>query len=211
MRISARRLFICLTIVAMGAADSVISAVAGVKRLPESSSLPTTQIEISAMPDFGEPGLAAIYRRKVVAYSSQYPSGTVIVDTARHFLYFIQNGGVATRYGIGVAAPELAWAGELRVGRKAEWPVWKPTRTMVERRPEYSQYLKGVPGGPDNPLGSRAMYLFRGRQDSLYRIHGTNQPWTIGTATSSGCIRMMNEDVEDLYEKVPIGTMVFVR
>ncbi|ASQ15097.1 L,D-transpeptidase [Sinorhizobium meliloti] len=120
-------------------------------------------------------------------------------------------GGVARRYGIGVGRAGLAWAGTAEVGRKAKWPNWRPTARMIKRDPrQYAKYANGVPGGVNNPLGSRALYLYRNGRDTYYRIHGTTEPWTIGKAVSNGCIRMLNEHVEDLYERVPIGTTVVV-
>ena len=143
------------------------------------------------------------YDRTVVRVKSPHPAGTIIIDTERRFLYLLQNDGTAIRYGVGVGRPGFEWAGEHRVSRKAEWPDWHPPAEMRQRQP----YLPVMmPGGPNNPLGARALYL----GNSLYRIHGTSEPHTIGRAVSSGCIRMKNEDVEDLYERVDLGTKVVV-
>jgi lipoprotein-anchoring transpeptidase ErfK/SrfK len=143
------------------------------------------------------------YRRQVVAYEGGEKPGTIIIDTPRRFLYLVQEGGRAVRYGIGVGRPGFTWAGVKEVSAKREWPDWTPPPEMLRRRPDLPYHMAG---GPENPLGARALYL----GSSLYRIHGSNEPWTIGTAVSSGCIRMRNEDVIDLYERVPIGTKVVV-
>jgi lipoprotein-anchoring transpeptidase ErfK/SrfK len=143
------------------------------------------------------------YAKQVVAYSGKERPGTIIVDTPQRFLFLVQDNGTALRYGIGVGRPGFTWAGVKTVTRKAEWPDWVPPKEMLARRPDLPHYMAG---GPDNPLGARALYL----GSSLYRIHGSNEPWTIGQAVSSGCIRMRNEDVTDLYERVKVGTRVIV-
>jgi lipoprotein-anchoring transpeptidase ErfK/SrfK len=144
-----------------------------------------------------------IYRRQVVDYPGDQTAGTIIIDTPKRFLYLVLEDGKALRYGIGVGRPGFTWAGVKQVSAKREWPDWRPPDEMLKRRPDLPRYMAG---GPDNPLGARAMYL----GNSLYRIHGSNEPWTIGTQVSSGCIRMRNEDVIDLYERVKIGTKVVV-
>jgi lipoprotein-anchoring transpeptidase ErfK/SrfK len=143
------------------------------------------------------------YFRQVVAYSGPEKPGTVIIDTPQRFLFLVQGDGTAVRYGIGVGRPGFTWAGEKKISAKKEWPDWTPPPEMLERQPSLPHFMAG---GPENPLGARALYL----GSSLYRIHGSNEPWTIGQAVSSGCIRMRNEDVIDLYEKVRIGTKVVV-
>ena len=154
---------------------------------------------------------AAKYRRAQVKIATGEAPGTIIVDSQNKYLYFVEGGGTATRYGVGVGKEGFGWSGQMKVGRKAEWPSWTPPKQMIAR-----EKIKGhiippfMEGGPGNPLGARAMYLYRGGNDSLFRIHGTNQPWTIGHNMSSGCIRMMNQDVEHLYERVPSGTKVIV-
>lgn len=151
------------------------------------------------------------YEPQVVNFPTEHPVGTVVVDVQSRFLYLLQEGGTAFRYGVGVGRAGLAWSGTSRIGRKAEWPSWTPTRKMIEREPEkYAKYADGVPGGPNNPLGARALYLYHNGHDTLYRIHGTNEPRTIGKAVSNGCIRMLNKHVSDLYERVSIGTRVIV-
>jgi lipoprotein-anchoring transpeptidase ErfK/SrfK len=144
-----------------------------------------------------------IYRRQVVDYPGDQAAGTIIIDTPKRFLYLVLDDGKALRYGIGVGRPGFTWAGVKQVSAKREWPDWRPPDEMLKRRPDLPRYMAG---GPENPLGARAMYL----GNSLYRIHGSNEPWTIGTQVSSGCIRMRNEDVIDLYERVKIGTKVVV-
>ena len=144
---------------------------------------------------------------QTVAYDSKEKAGTIIIDTNNRFLYLVTGNGQARRYGVGVGKPGFEWAGEHRVTRKAEWPDWTPPSEMISREAAKGHYLPArMEGGPENPLGARAMYL----GSTLYRIHGTNAPWSIGSAVSSGCIRMRNEDVTDLYERVNIGTKVVV-
>jgi lipoprotein-anchoring transpeptidase ErfK/SrfK len=144
-----------------------------------------------------------IYLRTEVDYSGAAP-GSVVIDTNSKFLYYVKKDGRAIRYGIGVGRPGFEWSGVKTISRKAEWPAWTPPSQMLARRPDLPRFM---PGGPANPLGARALYL----GSSLYRIHGTNEPYTIGQNVSSGCIRMMNEDVTDLYERVGVGTRVVVR
>ncbi|WP_337266195.1 L,D-transpeptidase [Oryzifoliimicrobium ureilyticus] len=144
---------------------------------------------------------------QMVEYKTKEVPGTIVIDTNNRFLYLVLDGGKARRYGVGVGKPGFEWAGEHRITRKAEWPDWTPPAEMVSREAAKGHYLPArMDGGPANPLGARAMYL----GSSLYRIHGTNAPWTIGSAVSSGCIRMRNQDVVDLYERVKVGTRVIV-
>ncbi|TDK37203.1 L,D-transpeptidase [Rhizobium deserti] len=149
-------------------------------------------------------------RRTEVAYATTSPAGTVIVNTPERRAYYILGDGRAIRYGVGVGREGLALSGDAYVGRKAEWPTWTPTANMMRREPRYRELAGGMPGGPMNPLGARAMYLYRGGNDTHFRIHGTNQPESIGHAMSSGCIRMMNHDVIDLYNRVNVGAKVIV-
>jgi lipoprotein-anchoring transpeptidase ErfK/SrfK len=143
------------------------------------------------------------YLRQTVAYHGPEKPGTVIIDTPQRFLFLVQENGTAIRYGIGVGRPGFTWAGVKNITAKKEWPDWVPPPEMLQRQPDLPHFMAG---GPQNPLGARAMYL----GSSLYRIHGSNEPWTIGQAVSSGCIRMRNEDVTDLYERVKVGTKVLV-
>lgn len=141
-------------------------------------------------------------------YSGPEAPGTIVVDIDQRFLYLVQEGGTAIRYGVGVGKDGFSWRGTARVGRKGVWPNWSPTTTMVSLKPSLPRYMAG---GIGNPLGARALYLHQGDRDILFRIHGTNEPWSIGEAVSSGCIRMLNEDVHDLYNRVPVGTTVLVK
>ena len=145
---------------------------------------------------------------QTVSYETKEKAGTIVIDTNNRFLYLVQGNGQAMRYGVGVGKPGFEWAGEHRITRKAEWPTWHPPKEMVAREAAKGHFLPAsMEGGPENPLGARAMYL----GSTLYRIHGTNAPWTIGSAVSSGCIRMRNEDVTDLYGRVGVGTRVIVQ
>jgi lipoprotein-anchoring transpeptidase ErfK/SrfK len=144
------------------------------------------------------------YQRQAVFYRSQQPPGTIIIDTQERHLYLIESATRAMRYGIGVGRDGFTWQGMLQIARKAEWPDWHPPPEMIERQPYLPRFMAG---GPGNPLGARAMYL----GNTVYRIHGTNAPETIGQAVSSGCFRLVNDDVMDLYDRVPVGTHVIVR
>ena len=155
-------------------------------------------------------GLDPRFRRKHVRYYGSEPAGTIVVNTSERFLYHIEEDGWATRYGVGVGEQGLSLKGKATIGNKAVWPSWTPTGNMMRRKPRLVQYAGGVPGGPNNPLGARALYLYRGGRDTMFRLHGTNEPWTIGTAVSSGCVRLTNDDIVDLYERVPVGTTVLV-
>ncbi|WP_455476436.1 L,D-transpeptidase [Bartonella sp. B17] len=149
--------------------------------------------------------------RQEVIYYTPYPSGTLVVDTQKRFLYLIGENGKALRYGIGVGKEGLEFEGEGIIRRKRHWPSWVPTQAMMIREPErYGHLGKGMPPGPDNPLGARALYLYKNGQDTLFRIHGSHEAWSIGHAVSSGCIRLLNQDVIDLYDRVPIGARVVV-
>jgi lipoprotein-anchoring transpeptidase ErfK/SrfK len=150
------------------------------------------------------------FRRRMVNVSLGYPPGTIVIDTAGKYLYLIVKGGKAMRYGIGVGRQGFSWAGRAIIRRKAKWPTWTPPAAMVARDEFAAKWAGGMPGGPANPLGARALYLYKGNRDTLYRIHGTTVPSSIGRAVSSGCIRMLNADVADLYDRVPLGTEVVV-
>jgi lipoprotein-anchoring transpeptidase ErfK/SrfK len=155
-------------------------------------------------PEEGDPQqLPQQLRRQLVDYRTREPAGTMIVDTPNTFLYLVLGNGKALRYGIGVGREGFTWAGEERVSKMSEWPDWHPPADMIERQPYLPRFMAG---GPGNPLGARALYLGK----SLYRIHGTNQPSTIGQFVSSGCIRLLNEDIEDLFNRVTVGTRVVV-
>ncbi|MGV3492144.1 MAG: L,D-transpeptidase [Devosia sp.] len=160
---------------------------------------PRTEVRIGS----GKVKLDPQFKRQVVAYETSQPAGTIIVNTGEKFLYLVLGNGKAMRYGIGTARTGFEWSGTHRVTRMAEWPGWTPPPEMRKRQPNLPAYM---PGGINNPLGARALYI----GSTLYRIHGTNEPWTIGQDVSSGCIRMVNADVEDLYERVKIGAKVIV-
>lgn len=147
-------------------------------------------------------GVSAI-PRETVSFSGRYAPGTVVINTQERRLYLVQAGGTAIRYGVGVGRPGFSWGGNQTITRKAEWPDWRPPAAMLRRRPDLPRFMAG---GPENPLGARALYL----GSSLYRIHGSNEPHTIGTAVSSGCFRLTNDDVTDLYSRVRVGTRVVV-
>jgi lipoprotein-anchoring transpeptidase ErfK/SrfK len=192
-----RSLFVSL--VMLGAAATSASAQTG----PQSPDM-TIEDEPGVEAPAGEVGLPEAYRRQPVFYRTTEPAGTIIVDTSARFLYVTQGNGRAMRYGIGVGRDGFQWQGLVRISRKAEWPDWTPPAEMIARQPYLPRFMAG---GPGNPLGARALYL----GETIYRIHGTNQPQTIGHAVSSGCFRMVNDAVIDLYERVPVGTKVIVR
>lgn len=151
------------------------------------------------------------YKRRNVGISTKLKPGTIVIHTDGKFLYHIQSSKKATRYGVGVGREGFTWKGNATIRRKAEWPTWTPPAEMRAREAKKGIILPITqPGGIDNPLGARALYLYQGNRDTLYRIHGTNQPWSIGLNLSSGCIRMLNSDVEFLYKKVKLGSDVVV-
>ncbi|ACK51942.1 ErfK/YbiS/YcfS/YnhG family protein [Methylocella silvestris BL2] len=168
------------------------------------------------VPAVRQSDLGPAFRRSEVAYSGSEAPGTIVIDPTAHYLYLVESGGKAMRYGIGVGREGFAWSGASTVNSKQEWPDWYPPKEMLERRPELLKQMSqlqsgtGMPGGPSNPLGARAHYLYQGKVDTLYRIHGTNEPATIGQSVSSGCIRMVNQDVMDLYQRTSVGTKVVV-
>ena len=155
------------------------------------------------VPTAAEEQLDPVYQRQLVFFRTTEPPGTVVVYTSQRFLYVVQGNNRALRYGIGVGREGFQWAGLLNITRKAEWPDWVPPPEMISRQPYLPRFMAG---GPGNPLGARALYL----GNTIYRIHGTNQPWTIGQAVSSGCFRLTNDDVIDLYNRVPVGATVIV-
>lgn len=210
-------------------------------RKPESSSEPVDESPIFETPDFDDPFaqdeqyydpdllpppesetdfpippvsptlLKPYLRRQTVQFESTEQPGTVIVRPHEHFLYQVEGNGFATRYGVGVGRTGFSWYGAATIAMKRRWPRWVPPREMVDRDERARQWVNGQPGGPDNPLGARALYLYSNGKDTLYRIHGTNDPKSIGKSVSSGCIRMLNEDVAYLFDRVKIGTRVVVQ
>ena len=167
-----------------------------------SSNDPATFVP-SSQGDMAHPAVDPKYDRQLVDYKSEEKPGTIVIDTPHHFLFLVQESGKAMRYGIGVGRPGFTWEGVKTISAKKEWPDWRPPTDMLQRRPDLPRYMAG---GPENPLGARAMYL----GSTVYRIHGSNEPWTIGSNVSSGCIRLRNADVIDLYNRVQVGTKVVV-
>ncbi len=152
--------------------------------------------------------------RREVTYPSSQPVGTLIVDTDKFFLYLIQENGKAIRYGVGLGRAGFGWKGEARIHHKTRWPTWTPPAEMIAREPELARYSAangGMPPGLMNPLGARALYIFEDGVDTLYRVHGSPEYWSIGKAVSSGCVRLMNQDIIDLYRRVTPGSKIFVR
>jgi len=147
---------------------------------------------------------------EVVEFASPEQPGTIIVNTGERTLHHVLGMDMAIRYGVAVGKAGHDWAGIAEVGRKVEWPEWTPPADMIARRPDLARWAEGMPGGPNNPLGARALYLYANGRDTLFRVHGTNEPQSIGKAASSGCIRMLNEDVIALYDLTPIGSKVIV-
>jgi lipoprotein-anchoring transpeptidase ErfK/SrfK len=150
------------------------------------------------------------YRRQLIRYETREKPGTIIVDTKSKFLYFVMDDDKAMRYGIGVGREGFEWSGTARIASKREWPVWTPPPAMIGRQPELAKYRGGMEPGLNNPLGARALYLHNGRGDTGYRLHGSPEWWSIGKAMSSGCIRLMNQDIIDLYDRAKVGAKVIV-
>jgi lipoprotein-anchoring transpeptidase ErfK/SrfK len=172
---------------------------------PEASLKPADKAQL-AKARYEKVAVAEPFRRAIVDYHRKEAPGSIVVDSDNHYLYYVMKDGKAIRYGITVGEEAMAWSGIAKIGSKTEWPAWHPTKSEISRLgvPTY------VAPGPDNPMGSRALYLYSGGKDTLFRIHGTNQPEYIGASISSGCIRMTNEDVIDLYDRANVGTVVVV-
>jgi lipoprotein-anchoring transpeptidase ErfK/SrfK len=171
-------------------------------------SPPQPALDVASLPAEDQPErtpseLPPQFQRQLVDYNTSEPAGTIVIDTSNTYLYLVRGGGKAMRYGIGVGREGFTWAGTERVSRMADWPDWHPPAEMIERQPYLPRFMAG---GEGNPLGARALYLGK----TLYRIHGTNQPSTIGTFVSSGCVRLVNADIEDLYSRVQVGARVVV-
>jgi len=158
----------------------------------------------------GKPYLDARLRRQRVQYTGSEPPGTIVINTYERYLFAVEGDGWATRFGIAVGEEGLTMKGRATIGRKEEWPTWTPTESMIQRKPRLAQYAGGVPGGPNNPLGACALYLYQDGRDTMFRLHGTNEPWLIGQAVSNGCIRLTNEDAVYLYDHTPLGTPVLI-
>ena len=163
--------------------------------------------KLLANPPYAKATIPEPYRRHIVDYHRKETPGSIVIDTDARYLYYVLDGGKAIRYGVTVGEEALAWSGVAKVGRKTEWPTWTPTADIKSRLPDIPSF---VGPGPHNPMGARAMYLFEGSKDTLFRIHGTLEPASIGKSVSSGCIRMLNEDVSELYSHVKVGARVTV-
>lgn len=150
------------------------------------------------------------FRRQRIPNPFSYPVGSVVVDPRNHHAYFVESQSEVVRYGVGVGRAGFEWSGAATVGRKAAWPIWTPPAEMIDREPELAKYAGGMPPGLKNPLGARALYLFSNNRDTLYRLHGSPEWWTIGQSMSSGCVRFINQDIIDLHDRVSIGSPVFV-
>lgn len=171
----------------------------------------TPPVAAASAPAQKAPPIAPEFMPQEVRVQRDLAVGSIIVLSSKHFLYHVTRPGVATRYGVAVGRAELVFRGMAEVGRKVEWPSWTPTPEMIARNPgAYARYADGMPGGPKNPLGARALYLYQDGRDTTIRIHGTTEPQSIGHSVSNGCIRMVNEHVIDLYNRVPMGTPVAV-
>ena len=191
----------------VGVAGLLAGCAQSTLELPSSANLTPRDRALLANAPYARATIAEPYRRHIVDFRRSEAPGTILVDSDARFLYYVLPKGKAIRYGVTVGEDALAWSGVARVGRKSEWPEWIPTHDIQAR---LGPYPARVAGGPANPLGARGIYLYQGGKDTLYRIHGTNQPEYIGQAISSGCIRMTNEDVIDLYNRVSTGATVIV-
>ena len=192
--------FLCLGLLAGGCMQSTLEVASDASMTPRDKKL-------LAEAPYAQATIPEPYRRHIVTYHRKETAGTIVVDSDARYLYYVLPEGKAIRYGITVGEDALAFSGIAKVGRKEEWPSWTPTNDIKKRLGNIPAY---VAPGPHNPMGSRALYVYEGNKDTLYRIHGTNQPESIGTSVSAGCIRMTNPDIMDLYERVPLGTKVVV-
>ncbi|HEX4552995.1 MAG TPA: L,D-transpeptidase [Xanthobacteraceae bacterium] len=195
------------TLFVVGLAGLVLAGCAQSRQVPTDANLTPRDRALLASAPYASATIPEPYRKHLVDYPRGEAPGTILIDTDARFLYYVLPSRKAIRYGVAVGEEAVAWSGVAQVGRKAEWPDWIPTPEIQAR---LGPYPPRVPGGPANPMGARAIYLYQGAKDTLYRIHGTNQPEFIGQARSSGCIRMTNEDVIDLYDRVNTGTTVVV-
>lgn len=203
-----RRTFLALGLTGIVFAGVRKASAASESLLPQTSAVETEKEYPISQDDYLQ--VKPQYRPQMVNFPTKEPPGTIIVDTRRRFLYLVLESGQAKRYGVGVGRRGFQWSGVATIGRKAKWPIWIPPAEMMERDREAAKWPDGMPGGPSNPLGARALYLYQGNVDTLYRIHGTREPKTIGRAVSSGCVRMLNADAAELFEWAPIGTRVLV-
>jgi lipoprotein-anchoring transpeptidase ErfK/SrfK len=192
--------FVCLGLLLGGCMQQTLQPASG-------EYMTSRDKKLLANPPYAKADIPLPYQRHIVSYQRKERPGTILIDSDARFLYYVLDGGKAIRYGVTVGEEALAWSGVARVGRKEEWPSWTPTAEIHKRIPGLPDHVNP---GPQNPMGARALYLYEGNKDTLYRIHGTNQPEYIGQAISSGCIRMTNEDVIDLYNRVKPGATVVV-
>lgn len=201
--------------VGIGSASRAVAQVAGVYSSYQALYAPIRD-DLYPVPGVDLSRIDPAYLRRLVPYPTAETPGTIVVDPRSRYLYHVQGDGAAIRYGVGVGRQGFTWSGIATIRDKQEWPDWYPPKEMLARQPELMEQMgeldsgPGMAGGPGNPLGARALYLWQGNRDTLYRIHGTFEPWTIGTNVSSGCIRMINQDVIDLYARTPIGAKVVV-
>lgn len=206
-----RRQFMAGTVATLGAAgctatgstSTVSTGTNGLLVAPPGEQHPVQPVKLSQVPQK--------YHRQKVRYWGKEKPGTIVVDPDQKFLYLVEDDTFAMRYGIGVGRAGFGWSGDAVIKAKRKWPAWHPPKEMQERDPLAAEWANGMPGGPQNPIGARGLYLFQGNVDTLYRIHGTAEVKSIGRSVSSGCIRLLNADVIDLYSRVPIGTEVVVR
>ncbi len=219
--------FLCLRVKPLSQGivlSAVISILAGcMSGVAPSVGLPRADLGISGVAMYGpipqEPfpvpaakvtQIPPQYYRRTVAYQAPEKAGTIVVDTHNRYLYLVNGDGTAMRYGIGIGRAGFSWTGRAHVGFKRAWPKWFPPAEMIEREPELEKYRNGMGPGLKNPLGARALYIYQGKKDTLYRLHGTNEDKSIGRAVSSGCIRLLNHDIIDLYNRVPVGAPIVV-
>jgi lipoprotein-anchoring transpeptidase ErfK/SrfK len=207
-----RRLFLAGLATSLAACQQTVSDTPQPETaLPRFAELyPPLPNEPYPIPGVPRGAIPAHYVRQQVDYATAEPPGTIVVDPGAKYLYLVQAGGTAMRYGVGVGREGFGWNGAASILMKREWPRWTPPAEMIVRQPELEQYRNGMEPGLQNPLGARALYLFQGGKDTLYRLHGTNEPRSIGSNVSSGCVRLVNQDIIDLYERTPRGTRVVV-
>jgi len=213
-RRAARLLFrgLCITVlpILLGACNQTFAPAEAGLAAPERPQYAALSNEKFAVPAVEANAVKSQYLKQRVRYASAQQPGTIVVDPANKFLYLIMENGYAIRYGIGVGREGFGWSGTAEIRRKASWPTWTPPASMIKRRPELEAYRGGMQPGINNPLGARALYLYQNGKDTLYRIHGTNDPSSIGSNVSSGCVRLINQDVIDLFNRLPVGTKVVV-
>ncbi len=199
-----------LIVSATAGAATVLCAPAVIARGPATKPFYATPDDKHPIFPVGPDIVPLSHRKTIVPYANNLHPGAIVVDSRNRYLYVKIDQGRAMRYGVSVGKEGFGWSGHATIQRKVMWPKWTPPREMIQRDPKLAKYAKGMPGGPDNPLGARAMYLYKDGKDTLYRIHGTNKPGSIGQAASSGCIRMLNEDVVEVFQAAVIGTDVYV-